>query len=110
MGYATSAEQRIVLTKRGKHWGPKIRDVPQRELGSCHRSVGTEHVQESGTSALNSQGSAWAARRTAPQKARQPQPCFLQTHPACSAQGSQRELFVFSRIRHSVWTQVAKIL
>ena len=23
MGYATSAEQRVALTKRGEHWGPK---------------------------------------------------------------------------------------
>lgn len=35
----------------------KIRDVPQRELGSCHCSVDAENSQESRTSALSREGS-----------------------------------------------------
>lgn len=54
----------------------KIRDVSQRELGSCHQSVGAEHGLESRTSALNSQGPACAARHRAPRKEGSPSPAF----------------------------------
>lgn len=67
-------------------------------------------AREGTTSALKRQGFPWTARNRVLQKPGQLQPCFLQAHPACSAQGSQWELLVFSRIRPSVWTWVAKKL